>query len=252
MFSTHVSAAIGAASLKQLDGLAVTVWKAWGSGQLDDATAETLSASVEARRLWLRGTAPAATATTQDRPPLPRHLFPVRRPQRSPDRQRSLVRRRSIAIAGVMPPALAAQFTVGELAALGIIATEAGIDDVCDSSIAEIAARAGIGRTTVQNAVRRAGQLGLLLMTERRRPGRPSLTNLIQIISKEWKAWIKLGGKRAESGLKTAKLPFKNRGFKKLNRTGRPSVIINGRPLSEGRKKPSGSPLATANAASRP
>lgn len=255
MFSQTIAATIGGATLKQLDDLAGTIWKAWGSGHVTDHEAESLSASIEVRRAWLRGTAPIAgsrAVSTDTRPPLPRHLFPVRKLQRSPDRQRSIARRRSIAAAGVMPPALAAHFTVGELAALAIIASESGFDDACDLSIAEIAARAGIGRTSVQNAVRRAGQLGLLLMTERRRPGRPSLTNLIRIVSDDWKAWIKLGGRRAGSGLKTAQFPFRNRGFKKTNRTDSLRHSKSGRPLKEGRKKPSGPPSAVAFATSRP
>lgn len=251
MFSQQIAAVIGGATLQQLDGIAATVWKAWGAGQLEDSVAEGLSASVEMRRLWLRGTAPVPETKPDQRTPLPRHLFPARRPQRSPDRQRSIMRRRSIAAAGIMPPALAANFTVGELAALAIIASEAGPDDVCDCSIAEIAARAGVGRTTVQNAVRQAGKLGLLLMTERRRPGRPSLTNLIRIIAPDWKTWIKHGGKRPGSELKTAELKFKSTGFRKLERSGKPTVIYKRTTAKKDRRKPYGPPTAAANAASR-
>jgi hypothetical protein len=39
-----------------------------------------------------------------------------------------------------------------------------------------------------------AGLLGLILVKERRRPGLPSLANVVTIISAEWTGWLKLGG----------------------------------------------------------
>src|SRR5271165_3023335 len=53
---------------------------------------------------------------------------------------------------------------------------------------------AGGERTTVQNALRQGRLLGLILVKERRIPGRPSLPNLVSIVSKEWSTWLKLGG----------------------------------------------------------
>ena len=47
--------------------------------------------------------------------------------------------------------------------------------------LALIAARAGVGRTTAQNALREVRALGLATVQERRRRGQPSLTNLIRI-----------------------------------------------------------------------
>jgi hypothetical protein len=51
---------------------------------------------------------------------------------------------------------LACKFTVGELAALRIVADEVREKGNCDRTLGEIAARAGIGRTTAQNAMRLA------------------------------------------------------------------------------------------------
>ena len=45
------------------------------------------------------------------------------------------------------------------------------------------AARAGVGRTTAQNAMREARTLGLVTVQERRRRGQPSLTNIVRVIS---------------------------------------------------------------------
>jgi hypothetical protein len=57
------------------------------------------------------------------------------------------------------------------------------------------AARAGVGRTTAQNAMREARTLGLVTVQERRRRGQPSLTNIVRVISAEWRTWLRLGPK---------------------------------------------------------
>ena len=59
---------------------------------------------------------------------------------------------------------LAAEFTPGEDAALGIIAAECRVHGFCDPNDA-IAARAGGHRTTVQSALRKARELGLICIT---------------------------------------------------------------------------------------
>ena len=240
MFFQHLAKAIDIAGLPALDDLSRTLWKAHGAAHVSDGEADVLSVQIEVRRAALR----QGRIESPKRPPLPRGLYPQRRGQRSPDRARSIGRRRTLAAGGVMPPAMAAAFTVGELAALGIIATECGPDGVCDCSIAEIAARAVVARTTVQNAVREAGKRGLLLMTERRRPMRPSLTNLIRIVSEDWKLWLKRG--KLNKSPKNKEFFGKSRGFKKLNRTDRPSVFKSGQPHQAGPPGPSGRPSAAA------
>src|SRR4051795_4140848 len=116
---------------------------------------------------------------------------PKRRPQRSPDRQRSLERRRKLAASGPMPPALAARFTTGELAVLKIVADEVRTKGACVLSVAEMAARSGTSESTVRRAFRAA--VGLMTVQERRVPFRPNLTNVIRIVSREWLAWIEKG-----------------------------------------------------------
>ena len=67
----------------------------------------------------------------------------------------------------------------------------------CDCAIAEIAARAGCGRTTVQNALREAAALGLVTVAERRRDGRKNDPNVVRIVSREWLAWLARGPRTA-------------------------------------------------------
>jgi len=43
--------------------------------------------------------------------------------------------------------------------------------------------------------MRQAKLLGLLLVKERRIPGRKSLTNVVSIVSKEWTGWLRIGPK---------------------------------------------------------
>ncbi len=66
----------------------------------------------------------------------------------------------------------------------------------CDRTVAEIAARAGICRSTAKNAVRAAAAMGLLTVQERRREGQKNLPNIIRVVSREWQLWIKRGGQR--------------------------------------------------------
>jgi hypothetical protein len=66
----------------------------------------------------------------------------------------------------------------------------------CDRTIAEIAARAGVCRSIVKNAVRAAAAMGLLTVQERRREGQKNLPNVVRVVSREWHAWIKRGGQR--------------------------------------------------------
>jgi len=124
-----------------------------------------------------------------------RSAFPKHRTQRSPDKQRSIERRRRLAASGPLPPQLAAHFTVGELAVLRIVGDEVRQHGCCSTYIDAIAAKAGVCRSTAKNAIREARALGLITMEERRRRGQPSLTNIIRVINSAWLAWLRLGPK---------------------------------------------------------
>lgn len=194
MIDEHMVAAIaGATSTAQLDELARTVWGAFGQGQIGEGAAATLSEAIEKHR---------RTFGTPRRTPgfTPRFKRGNRYPPR--DRGRSLERRRRLAASGPMPPALASMFTCGELAVLRIVADEMRDSGGCDRSLGELAARAGVGRTTAQNAIRRAAREGLLSVRERPQIGRRNLPNVVTVVSREWLLWIERGRAREPIGFK--------------------------------------------------
>jgi hypothetical protein len=179
------AAADGARTLAATDEVARLLWRALGEGQITDAAAEAISEAVEARRAAIKGARPA---------PLPKPPTARRRPV-SPDKAKSLERRRRLAAGGTVPGRLAASFTQGEIAALSVIGREVQRSGRCELFIDAIAALAGVSRSTVQNALRQARATGLVTVTERRRRGAKSLTNVIEVVSREWSSWLKLGAK---------------------------------------------------------
>lgn len=189
MLASQLEAAIGAAKASNtLDNLARILWRALGEGHVDDATASRLSGVVEARRNAFRDAAALGRgrmATT---------LFPRLRRCVSPDRARSIERRRRHAASGALPPALACHFTTGEIAVLSVVGHEVRDRGRFMWFMDRLAAVAGVSRTTVRNALRQAQALGFLQVRERRRAGRRSDTNVVSILSRDWLSWLKRGG----------------------------------------------------------
>jgi hypothetical protein len=114
-----------------------------------------------------------------------------------------------------MPPGLGCRFTTCELAALRVIGDEVRAHGVCALHLDAIAARAGTCRTVVKNALRTARAAGLITVQERRRRGQRSLTNIVHIISREWRDWIAKGGgvrKSTTTDIKS-ETQTQNRGF---------------------------------------
>jgi hypothetical protein len=96
-----------------------------------------------------------------------------------------------LAFSGPLPPQIACRFTVGELAVLRIVGDEMRRQGVCVLCIDALAGRAGVSRSTVKNALREARRLGLVTVTERRRRGLPSLSNVVRVIDGSWLAWLR-------------------------------------------------------------
>jgi hypothetical protein len=191
------AAAVGARTLADLEQLNRLLWRAHGEGQIPDAAAGAISEAVEARRARIKGMRPA---------PLPSPPCARRGPPRSPDRLASIERRRRQAASGAMPPAIASRFTTGEAAALAVIAREVQRAGRCEFYLDKIAALAGVCRSTAQNALHEARRLGLVTVTERRRRGAKSLTNVVEVISAEWRAWLRIGSKNFNTTAKDSKI----------------------------------------------
>jgi hypothetical protein len=155
-----------------------------------DDDAQALAERLHARRSVLRGEI-KPIGIPLGRP----SIFPPRRLQRAPKRPVAIARRRHLAASGPMPPALACKFTVSELAVLRIVGDEVRQHGQCARCVDEIAARAGVCRRMVQNAIREAARLGLLAVEERRREGRRNLPNVVRIVAKEWISWLARGGR---------------------------------------------------------
>src|SRR3954451_15181476 len=142
--------------------------------------AQALAERLHARRGVLRGEIKPVCI-----PPGRPSIFPPRRLQRASQRPVAIARRRGLAASGPMPPVLACKFTVSELEVLRIIGDEVRQHGQCARCVDEIAARAGVCRQMVQNALREASWLGLLTIEERRREGRRNLPNVVRIVAKE-------------------------------------------------------------------
>jgi DNA-binding transcriptional ArsR family regulator len=221
MFVNQMASAIAdARTLNRLDDLSRAIWQGWSANAVTDDQAQELASLIHARKLVMRGEVKPVGI-----PPGRPSIFPPRRLQRAPNRPVAIARRRHLAASGPLPPSLACKFTVGELAALRIVADEVREKGRCDRTIGEIAARAGIGRTTAQNAFRAAAAMGLLTVQERRREGQKNLSNVVRIVSREWLQWIKRGGARelAKVSIGRGSPSSKPIGFKKTDPTGKES-----------------------------
>jgi hypothetical protein len=172
-----------AGSPPELNDIIRGMWVDHTHGLLADNEMETLDEAARARREAIQARRQAA------RPGPARHPGNAppgraRRRQRSPDRQASIERRRRLVASGPLPPPLAARFTWGEIAVMRIVGDECRVHGCCTLHIDAIAARAGVHRTTVQNALREAqGRDGesvrtaIITVQERRRSGQRSLTS---------------------------------------------------------------------------
>ncbi len=125
-------------------------------------------------------------------------------------REKAIGRRRTWAGGGNMPPGIRAGYSEAERAALSVIAEQCKHRGYCDLCLDEIARLAGVSRTSVQNAMRKARskERGHISVRERPQEGRKSLTNIIRIVCSSWLNWIEraIGFKR----LNTSKTGVKN------------------------------------------
>lgn len=215
-----------------LPAVAAALWRALANGQITEPEAETLSALIDARR-----EAHAARHSPLS-PPDPGtgdnvgnpHIGPEASGSRRtgvgsrPRTDASLERRRRWAASGRLPPAIAAQFTAGEQAVLALVAAETARRKDCRLAIEHMAAIAGVGRSTVKNALREARRLGLITVEERKVTGWRNDTNVVRIVSTEWTAWLRL---TRRSPTLTNEVPSGSQGGGVKSATGTPTQVQN-------------------------
>lgn len=177
-------------STDQLDAMARLIWERYGAGAVNDDEASYLSSCIERRRPLSRRTSTGKFAAASKMTGRISRFMPRQR-QRSPDRKASRDRRRMLGGSSALPDKLRQWYTEGQRSVLCIIAGEIKHHGICDEPIDKMAARAGVCRTTVQTTLHEASRLGHIKITERPRPGTKHLTNLVEIISAEWRTWIK-------------------------------------------------------------
>src|SRR4051812_4744748 len=185
MFVEQLRRAVEASPQCELTKVSALLWKAYAAGHVTEAEASALSEAIEARKAL-----PAAQKPVQRR-------FGSR--PRSPA---STERRRRWAASGALPPALASRFTTAENAVLAVIAAEHVKAGRCTLTIDHIAALAGVGRTSVKNALREAQHQGLARIEERRVSTWRNAPNVVTITAPEWLAWLRM--RQRGGGVKSA------------------------------------------------
>src|SRR5215217_1938773 len=174
-FAGQLRRAVMASPRMKLPEIRSALYKAFAAGQISEAEAEELDTLINTK-----AAIPAPEKPVQ------------RRIGSRPRSSASMERRRSWAAAGRLPPALAARFTLAEQAVLAVVASEVKKHGACFLTIGHIAALAGVSEQTVRNALRQAQALALVTIEERRRTAWMNYPNKVEIVSKEWAAWLRL------------------------------------------------------------
>ena len=170
----EIARAVQSAPRSRLAELAATIWRAYGAGAIGETDAQGLAEAVEARKRI---------------PAVPTQPRRVGSRPRAPE---SLERRRRWVASGWVPPTIACRFTAGELSALSVVAAQVARHGRCDLALDHIAALAGVGRTTVRNALGEARRLGFITVEVRRLRAFRNDTNLIRITASAWQSWLSM------------------------------------------------------------
>src|SRR3954466_16337868 len=175
MFAEQLRQAVEASPRVELPKVSSLLWKAYAAGQVTEAQASELSDRLEARKA------------------IPAPQRPIQRSVGSRPRSgASMERRRRWAASSLLPPTLAARFTLAETAVLAVVAAEALRHGRCTLVLEHIAALAGVCRKTVKNALREAQRHGLLGIEERRLSAWRNAPNVVTITNREWMSWLRL------------------------------------------------------------
>ena len=175
MFAEEIRRALPGTPRDRLADLSAAVWKGFACGAVSEQDAQQLAEEIAARKI-----VPPKPAVSRK---------PVGSRPRSPAH---MERRRRWTGSGWLPPQIAARFTMAETAVLSTIAAEVARRGLCRLTIGHIASLAGVGRSTVKNAVRQAAALGILTSEEWRLTAWRSAPNTVRVVSAEWRAWLKM------------------------------------------------------------
>ena len=203
MFVEEIRRAVEACQRGRLPELSAAVWKGFAAGAVSEDEAQGLAELIEARKV-----VPRASAK------------PAKRVGSRPRSSASLERRRAWTGSGGMPPAIAARFTMGEAAAIGVIMAEIAKHGRCELYIGAIAAKAGVCATIVKRALRQAKTLGLLHVEARRVARDRNLPNIVTIISRELVLWMRTRARIERQGSGGIFVPTTTNHY--LNRSTRP------------------------------
>lgn len=176
MFVDELRRVIETAPKNGLPDVAKALWSAVAGGQIAETDAEILSGLIDARRA-----VPASV--------------PTKKWGTRPRSSGSIERRRRWASSGALPVGLAARFSIAEQAVLAVVAGEVKKHGYCSLFIGHIAALAGVGETSVRNALRSAKQLGLIAIEIRRVTAWRNEANIVTVVSAEWSMWLAHGGR---------------------------------------------------------
>ena len=210
-------------TVRQIEHYQTLLWRGVAEKQLDEATATELVQAANTKRAIL-------LEARERRLPPPRSFFP-KRPSSGQSRSKAAARprcssrwarKRRLGDMAALPPHARDSFTEGERAVLYIVAADCRLHGSCRCSVKEIGDRAGVGITTVRNALRRARLMRLVEITERRQWRAKNLPNVISISCPRWLSWLQKF--RPNLGLK-----FHPIGFKKP----KPSGTVGYRPISK-------------------
>nr|WP_176024944.1 hypothetical protein [Brucella pseudintermedia] len=217
---------------EQIDDFVKLLWgrlSADAGGPLDDDQTEILARMAAERRAALQ-------EAREKRQPPAQSYFPVR-PKSDQSRQQAgsgkrdperWERKRWLgggrALPGWRDDPRFKGFTEGERAVLYIVAADVREMGACRCTVAEIADRAGVGQTTVRNAIRKAKakERGLIRVQHRPQWRNKWLSNVITIICRTWLGWLKRFRPNLGFSSKGVKKPASTDTYGFKNKSGRP------------------------------
>lgn len=212
---------------EQIDDFVKLLWgrlSADAGGPLDDDQTQILARMAAERRA-------ALLEAREKRQPPAQSYFPVR-PKSDQSRQQAAsgkrdperwARKQRLGGLAALPPSDDYEgFTEGERAALYIVAADVRELGACRCTVAEIADRAGVGQTTVRNAVRKARDRGILKVEHRPQWRNKWLCNVITIICRTWLGWLKRFRPNLGFSFKGVKKPASTDTYGFKNKSGRP------------------------------